>query len=61
MNNRPESPTPEQIRATRVDAGISQSSAAAIVYSGLRTWQQWEAGDRRMHPAMWELFLIKLE
>jgi len=30
-----------------------------LVHVALRTWQQWEAGDRRMHPAFWELFRIK--
>ncbi len=48
-----------EIRAAREAAGLSQSSAAALVYSGLRTWQQWEVGDRRMHPGLWELFRLK--
>jgi len=33
----------------------------ASATGGWRTWQQWEAGDRRMHPALFELFLIKTE
>ena len=52
-------PTPDEIFGMRINAGITQQHAADLVYSGLRTWQQWEAGDRRMHPGLWELFLIK--
>jgi putative transcriptional regulator len=54
MNN----PTPAQIRESR--AGLTQTQAATLVHVGLRCWQQWEAGDRKMHPAFWELFNIKL-
>ena len=53
-------PTPEKIKAARKAAGLSQSSAAALVHSKLRTWQQWEAGHRKMHPGLWELFKIKV-
>jgi putative transcriptional regulator len=53
-------PNPEEIRAAREAAGISQSAAGAIVHANLRSWQKWEAGDRRMHPAFWELFRLKL-
>ncbi len=52
-------PTPEAIKAAREAAGLSQTEAGALIYSGLRSWQHWEAGERRMHPAMWELFLLK--
>jgi len=52
-------PRPDEIIGMRINAGLTQQQAAEIVYSGLRTWQQWEAGDRRMHPAIWELFLLK--
>ena len=53
------SPTPEQIKTARTDAGLTQTQAATLIYSELRTWQHWEKGDRRMHPAFWELFNIK--
>lgn len=52
-------PAPEQIKAQRVAADLTQTAAAALIHSTCRSWQQWEAGDRRMHPAMWELFNIK--
>jgi putative transcriptional regulator len=52
-------PNPAAIRAAREAAGLSQTSAGALVHSALRTWQQWEAGARRMHSGLWELFRIK--
>ena len=55
------SPAPEQIKSERKLLGITQTEAAAIVHSVLGTWAQWESGKRAMHPAFWELFLIKVE
>lgn len=52
-------PTPKQIKKARMDAGLSQSDAAELIYSALRTWQHWENGDRKMHQAFFELFIIK--
>lgn len=52
-------PAPDAIKAARLAAGLTQSDAAALIYSGLRSWQQWEAGDRRMHPQLFESFLLK--
>jgi len=54
------SPIPEKIKQIRREAGLSQTRAAAIMYCSLGAWQKWENGTRRMHPAFWELFLIKL-
>jgi len=53
------SPSPDRVRAAREAAGLSQTEAAVLIHSGLRAWQEWEAGNRRMHPAFWELFKIK--
>jgi DNA-binding transcriptional regulator YiaG len=52
-------PKPEQIRAAREAAGLTQTAAATLVHSTLRTWQDWEAGKARMHPGLFELFRIK--
>ncbi len=52
-------PTPAVIRAERERYGLTQTQAAQLVYSALRSWQDWEAGQRRMHPALWELFKAK--
>ena len=52
-------PTPEEVRAAREASGLSQTAAAALIHCTLRGWQEWEAGNRKMHPAFWELFRIK--
>ena len=52
-------PPPELIKEQRLAAGLTQTAAGALVHTTCRSWQQWEAGDRRMHPAMWELFKLK--
>lgn len=54
-----QTPAPEQIRTARHAAGLTHAAAAALVHANLRSWQKWEAGERAMHPAFWELFLIK--
>lgn len=54
-------PKPEEIRAARETAGLSQTAAAELIYSTLRTWQNQEAGMTRMHPASWVLFRLKLK
>lgn len=52
-------PTPAEIRAARERARLTQTAAASLIYSTLRTWQDWEAGIARMHPGLWELFRQK--
>jgi putative transcriptional regulator len=53
-------PTPAEIRKARDGAGLTQAEAAALINCSLRAWIKWESGERAMHPAFWELFLIKL-
>lgn len=48
-----------EIRAARERARLTQTAAASLIYSTLRTWQDWEAGIARMHPGLWELFRQK--
>jgi len=52
-------PTKEQIRAKRNAAGLTQTQAARLIHSKMRTWQDWESGVAQMHPGLWELFTIK--
>jgi len=52
-------PEPDAIRAARTAAGLTQTEAGGVVHASLRTWQQWEAGDRKMHPGLFELFKLK--
>ena len=54
------SPTPAEIKEARQKAGLSQTEAGALIHCALRSWQDWEAGKRQMHPAMWELFRLKI-
>lgn len=58
-NNLAIPPSPEEIFSLRESALLTQTEAGALVYSAIRTWQQWEHGDRKMHPGLWELFKIK--
>lgn len=61
-----ERPTPDQIRAAReavqADHGLgitdAQDWCAARVCTTRRVWQQWEHGDRQMHPGFWRLFRL---
>jgi DNA-binding transcriptional regulator YiaG len=56
---RMKEPTPEQIKQARIAADLTQTQAAAMIYTALNTWAQWEHGKRKMHPAFFELFLRK--
>ena len=56
---RDANPAPAAIQAARETTGLTQTEAARLVHSSLRAWQQWEAGDRRMHAGLWELFRLK--
>jgi DNA-binding transcriptional regulator YiaG len=53
-------PTPDEIRDARTSAGLTQREAAALIYCTTRAWEDWEGGQRRMHPAFWELFRLRL-
>lgn len=53
-------PTPEQVKAARESAGLSQADAATLVGSNsYQRWYEWETGKRNMPAAKFELFLIK--
>ena len=52
-------PTPEQIKKSRLNAGLTQAQAAAVIHKKLLAWQRYESGDRAMDYALYELFLIK--
>jgi DNA-binding XRE family transcriptional regulator len=59
MNIKSKSPNSYEIISSRKEAGITQKDAAQYIYCSQITWQQWEAGKRKMHPAFWELFTLK--
>ena len=57
-------PDPSEIRNAR--GCLTQTAAAELIGKALKTWQNWEAPTnspehRRMDPALFELFKIKLE
>lgn len=47
------SPTPAEIRAARLAAGLTQAQASAVIGCGYRAWMEWEAGNRRMPALSW--------
>ena len=61
------SPPPEKVKALREQIQTSdsigitgaQDRCAAMLHTSRRAWQQWERGDRGMHPAFWELVRLK--
>ncbi len=56
------SPTPQDVKAAREAAGLTQAQAAALVYADVRAWQRWEGSGptaRQMRADTWELFRIK--
>jgi DNA (cytosine-5)-methyltransferase 1 len=53
-------PTKEQICALRETAGLTQTQAGELIHGTLRAWQDYEGGQRRLHPGLWELFQIKV-
>ena len=54
-------PDHDQVRALRerlqsqrnIGITAAQDICAEAVFTSRRAWQQWEHGDRRMHPAFW--------
>lgn len=54
-----DSPSPAAVKAARSAAGLTQEQAGAAVGVARRTWQDWERGERRMPPGLFELFNLK--
>lgn len=51
--------SPIKIKKLRRKLGLTQEQAAEVIHISKVTWQQWEAGKRKIHPAFWELFNLK--
>ncbi len=49
----------EEVKSARAAAGLTQAAAAALVYTSISNWQNWEQGRYLMIPAIYELFLLK--
>ena len=54
-------PSPDAIKALRESAGLTQTDFGVEMHSGLRTVQDWESGQSRMHPGLWELAQGKIK
>lgn len=55
-------PSPDEIRAAREAAGMTQAEAAALAgLSGWRQWSAWESGERRPAAQAWELWLLRVK
>lgn len=56
-------PIPHQVQRARLDAGLTQAAAAALVHkSDSAQWRAWERegpSGRVIDLAIWELYLIK--
>ena len=67
-STQPVKPSTQQVKAAREQVMITrglgitaaQDWCAAALHTQRRVFQQWEAGDRAMHAAFWELLNIKL-
>lgn len=61
LKTRMNNPTPADIRAAREAAGLTQEQAGELIHGSRRAWQDYEAGNRKMHPGLWELFRLKAQ
>ena len=59
-NRQANTPEPGEVRTIRLSLGLSRPQAAAMVHATTHGWEDWEDGDRPMHPATWELFRLKV-
>lgn len=55
------SPDPTEIRALRNSAGLTQTQFGALLHCALRTVQDWEGGQAKMPPGLWELARMKIK
>ncbi len=59
--SQPHEPSGFELRRLREANGLSQTKAAELVYSTLRTWQNWESDQVGMHPAIYAWFRHRIE
>ena len=59
--------TPQQLKQARLDAGLTQEEAAALVYISSSNWRKWESemplgkAERNNRKAHTELFQFKVK
>jgi len=52
---------PAVLRQLRKDAGLTQEAMAQLIYVARRTYQDWEQGIAKCHPAFFELLEMKVK
>ena len=50
----------ESLQSDTIGITKAQDMCAEMLHTTRRTWQQWERGERKIHPAFWELANIKV-
>jgi len=58
-NIKKKPPTAEQVKQAREAAKHTTWHAANVIYVSTRQWQKYESGKAKMHPAVFDLYLIK--
>jgi DNA-binding transcriptional regulator YiaG len=53
------SPAAITVRKLRTKLKLTQEDAAALVMASARTFRAWEAGDRNMPAAKWQLLKMR--
>ena len=53
-------PSKDEISSLRKSVGVSQDDAAKMLRSCRNTYIKWESGRNKMHPAIFELFQLKI-
>jgi DNA-binding transcriptional regulator YiaG len=51
-------PTRQDLKDLRSCYHLTQTEAAVLALSSLRTWQYWERGEHVMHRAIWQYLQI---
>lgn len=54
------SPTPEQVRALRASAGLTQRRVADILDCSARAVRAWELGERNMPSSLYRLLSMHI-
>ena len=53
-----DAPTPDQVKAARLAAELSQLEAGALIGRTGQDWYRYESGRRAMDPSTWALFML---
>jgi hypothetical protein len=59
VGQHPLSPSPDEVRARRIESGLTVTAAAALLNRTYRSWRHYEAGTRAIDPVLWRAWLIR--